>query len=101
MSSFTTADLVSRLIGEFGYSSHAADITARELMAADPRIQEAFSHWWKTGEIVEFETEGYNVQRLADEHGMNPVAAYLTLDWLVKEPEAALASLKRGHDWVR
>lgn len=98
MSSFTTADLVSRLIGEFSYSPHAADITARELVAADPRIQEAFSHWWDTGEIVALEVEEYDIQRLADEHGMNPIAAFLTLDWLLKEPEAALASLARGHD---
>ena len=98
MSKFTTADLVSRLIGEFGYSPHAADIAARELVAATPRIQEAFYHWWKTGKVSALEVEGYNAQRLADEHGMNPIAGFLTLDWLLKEPKAALSSLARGHD---
>jgi hypothetical protein len=101
MSRFTTADLVPRLIGEFGYSPYAADVTARELVAADPRIQEAFYRWWNTSEISDIEVEGHHLQRLADEHGMNPIAAFLTLDWLIKEPEAALASLARGHDRVK
>ena len=42
-----------------------------------------------------------NMQRLADEHGMNPIAAYLTIDWLIKDPEAALMPLTKGHDWVK
>jgi hypothetical protein len=100
MSGFTTADLVPRLVEEFGYSPYAADITASELATAEPRIQKAFLHWWNTGQVVALEVEQYDVRRLANEHGMNPIAAFLTLDWLIKEPEAALASLARGHDWI-
>jgi len=101
MSKFTTTEIAAWLTDELGHSPSSADDVARELINADPRIQGAFYHWWKTGEIIEFEAEGYSVQRLVDEHGMNPVAAYLTLDWLIKEPEAALVPLERGHDWVR
>lgn len=101
MSTFTTAELVPWLIGELDYSPSRADSAARELVAADPRVRRAFYHWWKTGEFIDFDAHGYNVQRLADEHGMNPIAAYLALDWLLKDPEAALVPLRRGHDWVK
>ena len=36
---------------------------------------------------------GYTLQRLIDEHGMLPVAAFLTLDWLLRDPARATASL--------
>ncbi len=32
---------------------------------------------------------------------MKPPAALLTLDWLLREPDKAVASLRKGHDWVR
>lgn len=31
---------------------------------------------------------------------MNEVAGFLTLDWLLREPEKAIASLKKGHDTI-
>lgn len=100
MNNLSMATLVPQLVGELGYSPHAADIVARELIEAAPRVRDVFFQWWETGKIAELEVEGYSVQRLMDERNMNPVAACLTLDWLIKEPEAALASLARGYDWV-
>jgi hypothetical protein len=100
MSKFTVTDLVSRLVSEFGYSPYAAAVTAKELVTAHPRVQEAFYHWWRTGKVTDLEVEGYNVRRLANERGMNPIAALLTLDWLLKEPKAALESLARKHDRI-
>jgi hypothetical protein len=100
MSKLVVANLVQRLIGEFGYSPHAAQVVAEELADADERIQEAFLRWWTKGELSNLTVRQYNLRRLKDEHGMNPIAAFLTLDWLLKEPGKALASLARGHDRV-
>ena len=46
------------------------------------------------------EVEGYTAQRLMQERHMKPVAAFLTLDWLLKEPAAALKALARPYDVV-
>jgi hypothetical protein len=100
MSKFTAADLIPRLVGEFGYSSYEAEAAVNELAAADLRIQEAFLRWWNTGEVSDLTIEQYNLHRLADEHGLNPVAGFLMLDWLLKEPEMAQAALAHGFDWV-
>ena len=55
----------------------------------------------KKGTLDDLTVEGYSVTRLIKEHGMNELAAFLTLDWLKQEPEKAKASLARGSDWVR
>ncbi len=34
-------------------------------------------------------------------HKMNPIAAFLTLDWLIREPEQAIESLKHGYDFIK
>lgn len=100
MVKLTTSDIASWLVEELSYSPYAAEVVAKDLLAAMPQIMEAFVQFREQGQISELEVEGYDLQRLEQEHSMNPIAALLTLDWLLKEPEVALASLDRGHDEV-
>ncbi len=92
--------LVPRLMDEFGYPAAGARLVAEDLARSAAEVQDAFCAWWNTGVIPELEVMGYTVHRLIQEHGMQPVAALLTLDWLTREPERALASLRKGHDRV-
>ncbi len=100
MNEFTAADLLPRLKTEFGYPESGAEIIAGKLAACTPQVKEAFAHWWQTGERPDLQIEGYTTRRLIEQHSMKPIAALLTLDWLSREPAAALASLARGHDRV-
>jgi hypothetical protein len=93
-------DLIQRLIAEFQYPPKGADLVANKLLALTPVVHEAFQKFWDHAELPDLEIEGYTVQKLMVEHQMKPLAALLTLDWLVREPEKALASLRRGHDQV-
>ena len=43
-----------------------------------------------------YEVGEFSLKKLQEERRMNYPAALLTLDWLIKEPEAALRSLNRG-----
>ena len=98
---FKAKDLIPRLRKEFDYPPTGAQMVAADLRACGPAIRAAFWQWWNAGALdADLEVEGYTLKRLAEEHGMTPIAAFLTLDWLVKEPEAALASLARGHDRI-
>ncbi|NJL54003.1 hypothetical protein HC928_01780 [bacterium] len=97
----TEAVLIPRLMSELDYSYQGAQLVAVKLRQSAPEIQAAFGAWWEHGDIPEFEVESYSVERLMRQHGMNPIAALLTLDWLLREPAKALASLQRGHDEVR
>jgi hypothetical protein len=93
-------ELIPRLISEFGYPPNGAKLVADKLMNSSPEIQESFVQFWETGEVSLLTVEGYSVSSLGEEHGMNPIAGFLTLDWLIREPEKAKASLRRGHDIV-
>ncbi len=93
--------VIARLESEFGYPSAGARLIADKLAAATPEVRAAFIDWWETGKLPAFAVEGYTANRLVEEHSMRPIAALLTLDWLIREPEQAKASLRKGHDHVR
>ena len=73
---------------------------ASELDSMDPEFKLLFENFLTTGQVDNIEIQGYTVAKLKTEHGMNEVAAFLTLDWLKQEPEVASKSLERGHDFV-
>jgi hypothetical protein len=97
---FDPNDYLPRLQNELGYSSAEAEFAILDLSDADELIQKEFLNWWNTGQVSELMIEGYTVERLNAEHSMNPIAAFLTLDWLLKEPDVALKSLSHGHDVI-
>jgi hypothetical protein len=93
--------LSERLITEFGYPPKGAALVAAKLARLAPPVAAAFAGWWQTGTLPDLMVAGYSLLRLMDEHHMQPIAAFLTLDWLSRDPAAAGASLRKGHDVVR
>ena len=94
-------ELIPRLEAEFGYPSQGAQSIANKLVQCTPIIQQVFLEYWGSGEIPGLIVEEFTAERLMKEHGMNLIAAMLTLDWLVREPEKAKVSLKKGHDRIK
>jgi hypothetical protein len=93
-------ELIPRLITEFHYPPQGAKIIAEKLVNSMPEIQKAFLNFWEKGEVPLLEVDGYTISNLETEHGMKLLAALLTLDWLIREPDKAKASLRKGHDFV-
>lgn len=93
--------LKDRLVSEFGYPQAGADLVAGKLVAMQGDVWDAFVAWWESGKNPEIEIEGYSFDRLVRDYSMKPIAALLTLDWLQREPEKAVASLRKGHDFVK
>jgi hypothetical protein len=96
-----TEIIKGRLTKEFGYPPKGAELVAHQLLQLNPRLYDEFTIWWQNGIVPEIEIEGYTLKRLMNEHSMNPIASFLTLDWLLRDPEKAKASLEKGHDHVR
>ena len=92
--------LIPRLVSEFGYPQTGAQLVANKLVNCSPQVAVAFTEWWESGDLPELNVEGYTLLQLINEHNMKPIAAFLTLDWIVREPEKAKASLRKGHDRV-
>jgi len=66
----------------------------------DPNLRSDLEHFLSTGDITTKEVEGYTVEMLMKEHSMNEIAAFLTLDWIIREPQKALKSLQKGHERI-
>lgn len=78
------------------YPDYMLEQTADKIERMDERIKSAFEEWVESGTIPMLEIEGWNYDQLVDRFKMRPVAAFLALDWLAREPEKAKKSLKQG-----
>ena len=52
----------------------------------DERIKAAFEEWVDSNVIPTIEIEGWSYNKLVENFKMRPVAAFLALDWLTREP---------------
>lgn len=62
----------------------------------DERIKAAFEEWVDNNVIPTIEIEGWSYNKLVEKFKMRPVAAFLALDRLTREPENASKALKLG-----
>lgn len=88
-------DFVAKKLTSQGYNSKAASMVAMEIVKVDNRLNPLVEKWLK-GEEDDFKSHGYSIFGLMKSRSMTYPAALLTIDWLIKEPEAAKKSLERG-----
>lgn len=93
-------EIVARLVSQWHYPAPGAVGVADRLTQLSPQLREAFAAWWSGQNEPEVEVEGYTFDHLVRGHGLNPIAAYLTLDWLARDPVRAREALQTGHDRI-
>lgn len=97
MSKFDKGKFAKKLsLTNLGYTQLQAQYVADRLSQADADIKNATMEWLEDGTQPDLAVEGWSVERLASEFGMNVIAALLTIDWLRKDAAAALAAIKEG-----
>lgn len=85
-----------RLINDFDCKESQVDGVVEKISKLAPEIYTAFEEWFNTGVVKEIEVEGYTVASLRKQKKqMNTIGAYLTLDWLKREPKLAKAALSQ------
>lgn len=90
-------DYIYNVLLERGYDENSARLVATELMTLNKPLDTYLEKWvQKESDISDYEACGYSIKQLMEERNMTYPAALLTMDWLMKEPDAAVASLKRG-----
>lgn len=65
-----------------------------------PLLKESLEKFLQSGIESEINLLGYTVKTLTKKYGMNEISAYLTLDWILREPTKAIKSLKKGYDVI-
>jgi hypothetical protein len=89
-------NILLTLLKEENYPAHMLDKTIEKLEKLQPEILSAFTQWLSDGKTPSISIENFSFQDLTMKFGMTPVGAFITLDWLVREPEKAKRSLERG-----
>lgn len=88
---------ILEILMQRGYSERNASLVAEEMINIASQLRHLLEGWLMDKSYCKnYEIGEYSVMRLQKERRMNYPAALLTLDWLIKEPEAALRSLNRG-----
>lgn len=100
MSKINVEEIKARLANEFGYSIQEAETIAQDIMVLNNPVHDAFIHWWQTREIRPLTVQKYSIESLQEKYGMNTIAAFLTLGWLLDDPKAALNSIAQGYDQI-
>lgn len=99
----TTEEIKQKIQGRYPDTykgEHLEDVVSKiESMDAD--LREKVEKFLETGEVEDMEVEGYTAEKLISDWGMLELAAYLTLDWLRREPEEAKRALEHGFDFIK
>lgn len=78
---------------ELGYTRPEAEQAAAKIERMAPRLLGQLDQWFRTGSLPEDVYEGFSAAELVAERGFTVPAAFLYLDWVLREPEAAKAAL--------
>jgi hypothetical protein len=79
---------------------HTLEVTLEDITKFSAPLLHEFENFLETGEPAKMEIEGWNYEKLTKERGLHPVGAFITLDWLLREPEEAKKALERGFDSI-
>lgn len=79
------------------YDEKSAQLVAVDLIDLSQPLDAYLAKWMQDeSDMQDYSLHGYSIKQLMEERNMTYPAALLTLDWVMKEPDAAVASLKRG-----
>ena len=87
---------IIELLNEHGYPTFMLDKTADKVECFSPLLMEAFEYWAKYGIEPSFAIKGYSFASLIEKFKMNPIGAFITLDWIMREPDKAIEKLNCG-----
>lgn len=89
-------EILTKLLKEENYPAYLIEGTIAKLNKLQPVVADSFDSWLNQGKLPNIEIEGYTYSILVNDYGMKPVGAFLTLDWLCRNPQKATFSLKKG-----
>ena len=91
-----TRDRIIMILCSQEYPEFMLEQTADKLERLAPDVAKAFGVWAEYGETPSLAVGEWTYSKLMEKFNMRPVAAFLALDWLIREPEKAEKALKRG-----
>lgn len=96
MAQIDSTDFIAKKLASQGYNSKTASMVTAEIVKVDNRLNPLVEKWLD-GEEEDYTSQGYSIFGLMKSRGMTYPAALLTIDWLIKQPDAAKKSLEKGN----
>lgn len=87
---------IKEILVEEKYPEFMIEKTADKIENFSQIVAKAFRVWYESKEHSSIVVEGFSFKDLISKWGMNPIGAFITLDWLMREPEKAKEALNRG-----
>lgn len=99
----TIEEIKQKILEQFpgDYREGSFEKVLMSIESFDPTLRTEFETFLTSGEKPTRLIEGYSVKNLCEEQGLNGIGAFLTFNWLVREPIEAAAALRKGHDFVK
>lgn len=92
--------IIETLTNEFQFEHNHANRAADRIIR-QPIVYAAFLGWLNDrSNNSSLEIEGFTVEKLVEEFRMEIPGAFLTLAWLIEDPEGARAALTKGYDRI-
>lgn len=89
-------EVIKMILIDRGYSEKNAILASKELQNLAEPLMPLLERWLAdVDDKGDYEIAGYSICQLQKERRMKYPAALLTIDWLIKEPDAALESLRK------
>lgn len=79
-----------------GYPEFMHETTYQKISRFNEMIASPFISWVENEEIPIITVEGYSFEFLVSKMNMQPIGAFITLDWLLRDPQKAKNALARG-----
>lgn len=88
--------MIENILKEEQYPDYMLEKTIEKVERFAPTVMEVFEEWSKSKKEPAISIEGFSFHQLIVEYRMKPIGAFITLDWLLRDPQKAVAALKRG-----
>lgn len=79
-----------------GYPEFMHEKTVAKIQNFQDIIAIEFTNWVEKNASPEISIEGYSYSFLVNHMNMQPIGAFITLDWLLRDPQKAKAALLKG-----
>lgn len=87
---------IKEILVEEQYPEFMHESTINKIERFTPAVKDVFNEWCSSNKNPDFSVEGFSFCDLVAKWGMKPIGAFITLDWLIREPEKAKAALQKG-----
>lgn len=82
------------------YTDSMFEAISSDLEELTPVVRFSLEKFLNEGVLSDIEIMGYSLKAFVEEWELNEVAAHLNINFLIREPEKALESLRKGYDRI-